>query len=97
MTNTSISQDFVSPCFSWLGHSRYYNLYIQPNLFGTISVIKTWGSRVSNRTGHQIITCNSMSEAIKILQQVSLRRYKREYTIMSKDYDPFYAKALSLK
>lgn len=81
MINTDIDslEDLTLRSFGWVNNSRYYNLYIQQDLFGRISIIKFWGSRVSNKGGHQIITCNSTAEAIEIVNQVAAKRKQREY------------------
>ena len=58
---------------------RFYSIQLQPNLFGGISVVCSWGSMDSKRGSHKIIFCESEVEAESILQIIKRRRKARGY------------------
>ena len=77
ITNINEVEDYS---LSWSKDLKYYNMHIQPNLFGGISVIKAWGSSTSKRFGHKVTFCDSKDDVIRVLQQVSKKRKQRKYT-----------------
>ena len=53
--------------YYWYKSPKYYHIHLQPNLFGGISVIRSWGGINSNKSGHKITMCDSeeqVSEAV---------------------------------
>ena len=81
MTNIDSTENLIPSNFRWVSNSRYYSINIQLDLFGRISVTKSWGSRTANTGGHQIITCDSIVEAVKTVKQVAVRRKQRGYEV----------------
>ncbi len=43
----------------WSKDNRFYNVQLQANLFGSTSVICSWGSTGSKRGGYKIIFCDN--------------------------------------
>lgn len=66
----------------WLKNSRFYNVQLQANLFGGVSVVCSWGSVNSKRGGHKIIICNNESDVENTLQSIKKRRKARGYKII---------------
>lgn len=66
------------PC-SWHKGHKYYNLHIQPDLFGGASLIKTWGGKGSKRGGCKVIYCESEKEATIAIGDTVKRRKLRGY------------------
>jgi hypothetical protein len=52
---------------SWLKDDRFYNVQLQSNLFGGISVFCSWGSTYGKRGGCKIIFCDNELDATDIL------------------------------
>jgi predicted DNA-binding WGR domain protein len=77
--NTLEAREFASTPYTWHKGSKYYNLHIQPNLFGGASLIKTWGAKGSKRGGHQIVYCDSEEEARLAIATAVKRRKLRGY------------------
>ena len=73
---------------------EYYNIHIQPNLFGEVSIIKSWGSIVNSRRGHKITLCESESEVIEVIKQVTHRQKPRKYKNVKAK--PFFLQILYL-
>lgn len=87
MTDITFEVNEINYKLSWLKEAKYYNLHIQPNLFGGMSVIKSWGSTVSGRGGHKIIFCESESEIMEIINDVKKKRKYRKYRLTKKVAD----------
>jgi ankyrin repeat protein len=79
LTEANIKNKIEDHTFEWCKGTRYYNLHIQPNLFGGLSVIKTWGSSISRRVGHKITFCDSDADIVKILEETTRKRKSRDY------------------
>lgn len=60
---------------------RYYNVYLQENFFGGITVICSWGTFDSRRGNCKHIFCNSMDEVNNKLTEITKLRHKRGYKI----------------
>lgn len=65
--------------FTWLKKNRFYNVYLQPNLFGHVSVICSWGSINSKRGNYKIIHCDDEDHIKITLQSIQKRRIARGY------------------
>lgn len=64
---------------SWLKDTRFYNVQLQTNLFGGISVVCSWGSTISKRGGHKIIICDNNLDIESTLLIIKKRRKARGY------------------
>jgi hypothetical protein len=58
---------------------RYYNIYLQLNLFEEWEVLTVWGSNNSNAGRIVVKPCGSWGDGIKLVEQLSKRRLKRGY------------------
>lgn len=67
---------------SWLKDDRFYNVQLQSNLFGGISVFCNWGSTYGKRGGCKIIFCDNELDAADILQMIEKRRSARGYRLL---------------
>lgn len=69
---------------TWRWHSkyRYYTVRLQKNLFGEWTLIKSWGG-LKNRLGnYSILTCSSLDEALRDVQNTNEVRSKRGYEVV---------------
>ena len=56
---------------------KYYHLHEQINLFGSISLICSWGSINSNRGGHKIFFCRNALELQQRIKGIcKIRKYR---------------------
>lgn len=85
MIQETMEEGIEGTDLNWVKGSKYYNLHIQPNLFGGTSVIKSWGSTVSGRGGHKILFCESELEIAEVIKQVLQRRKARKYEKVKKE------------
>jgi DNA polymerase-3 subunit epsilon len=65
--------------YKWKNGTKYYKLILQPNLFGTIDIICSWGRLGTNRGGYKIISCLNQEELHKTISQIDKRRKARDY------------------
>lgn len=65
--------------YFWVKETKYYNAYIQQNLFGGSSVICSWGS-LKNKIGRFKITpCDHDIQLNTMLANIKKRRKYRGY------------------
>ncbi len=57
---------------------RYYSLSIQPNLFGSWSLIKGWG-RISCLGRMQVELCEDLEDVAKVFERKFAEKVKRGY------------------
>ena len=57
---------------------RYYNLDVQPNLFGSWSVIREWG-RIGRRGQQRVELCDSREEADRVFVAKLRQKRRRGY------------------
>lgn len=67
--------------YFWTKGSKYYEAYIQPNLLGEFTIIKSWGSMDSNRGNHKIMFCENQEQLENIIEQIKKRRKYRGYSL----------------
>ena len=66
---------------SWSKDHKYYHLSIQKNLFGTLSLFKTWGSEDSNLGNFKIMFFETRQELEKEISIVHKKRLARGYEL----------------
>ncbi len=66
---------------SWSKERRFYNVHLQANLFGGISIICSWGSIDKKGGGHKIIYCDNEADVENTLQAIRKRRRARGYIL----------------
>ncbi len=59
--------------------TKYYHIHLQPNLFGGISVIKSWGGVNSKKSGHKITMCDSEEQVGEVVLATIKKRKARGY------------------
>ncbi len=64
---------------SWRKAHKYYNIYLQANLLGGYTVVRSWGRIGSKRVGGDTILCDSMEDAENIIKKTIKRRIYRGY------------------
>lgn len=66
----------------WQSKYRYYTIHLQKNLFDEWTLIKSWGG-LKNRLGnYSILTCSSLDEALKWVEEMDRLRGKRGYGVV---------------
>jgi predicted DNA-binding WGR domain protein len=66
---------------SWSKERRFYNVQLQANLFGGISVFCSWGSIDSKQGSCIIIYCDNEQDVDNALQVIKKRRKARGYRL----------------
>lgn len=67
---------------TWSKDHRFYNVQLQANLFGGISVFCSWGSTDNKRGSYKIIYCDNELDAENTLHTIKKRRKARGYKII---------------
>jgi predicted DNA-binding WGR domain protein len=66
----------------WIKENKYYKLFEQETLFGTIDIVCIWG-RIGGKLGnYKIIPCKNEYEVQKVVEQVEKRRIYRGYKVV---------------
>lgn len=65
--------------YCWRNGSKYYKLFLQPNLFGTTDVICCWGRIGTKLGGLKVIPCSTGQEIDNIINKTHNRRKARGY------------------
>ena len=66
----------------WTKDNKYYKLFEQATLFGTIDIVCIWG-RIGGKLGnYKIIPCKNEYEVQKVVEQVEKRRIYRGYKVV---------------
>lgn len=71
----------------WTNKHKYYKLFEQKTLFGTIDVICIWGRIGGNLGNYKIITCENEEEVAKTIEQVKKKRVNKAHTRPVEGYD----------
>lgn len=65
---------------TWRKDHKYYKVDLQPNLFGSTSIICSWGS-ISNNLGNcKTIICDNQQELDTTLKRIFKNRKARGYS-----------------
>lgn len=64
----------------WVTKDRYYHLSLDVDLFGRLSVVKSWGARHNHLGGSETIPIQEQAEAVGIFELTEKQRLKRGYT-----------------
>jgi len=63
----------------WTKENKYYKLFEQKTLFGTIDVVCVWG-RIGGKLGnYKIISCNTEKDVDLVVNSIKKRRKQRGY------------------
>lgn len=65
----------------WTNKHKYYKLFEQQTLFGTVDIICVWGRVGGNFGNYKIITCKNAEEANKAIDQVKKTRLSKGYIL----------------
>ena len=63
----------------WTKDNKYYKLFEQATLFGTIDVVCVWGRIGGNLGGSKIISCDNDEDVELIIDNIKKRRKYRGY------------------
>ncbi len=63
----------------WTNQHKYYKLFKQQTLFGTIDVICVWGSIGGNLGNYKVIPCKNKAAVKKTIEQITKKRLSRGY------------------
>ncbi len=64
---------------TWVTNDRYYHAVIQEDLFGRLTLVKTWGGRRNNLGGREIDPIESYYAGKQEIEKISKVREKRGY------------------
>jgi len=67
----------------WTTATRYYQLFVQRNLFGQWELVRAWGGRNSRLGRHLVDPATSRDDALAMLATESRRRQRRGYSLAS--------------
>jgi len=63
----------------WEKETRYYEIHLQKDLWGSWVLIRIWGRRGSPMGQIRRVPCASYAEAVKQLAAVQIQRQRRGY------------------
>lgn len=66
--------------YTWHKNHKYYKVYLQPNLFGTFSIVCVWGSINNNLGNCRTIICDTKKELELTLKNIFKTRKYRGYS-----------------
>ena len=61
---------------------RYYHLWVQHDLFGSLIIMRAWGGQRSGRGGFRAMSISSDIECQKELKRIRARRRHRGYVVV---------------
>ena len=65
--------------YFWVKETKYYNAYIQQNLFGGSSVICSWGSLKNKMGRFKITPCDNDKQVSQLIENIKKKRKYRGY------------------
>ena len=65
----------------WTKGNKYYKLFEQNTLFGTIDVICVWGRIGGSLGGYKVVPCEGEEDMAFIIDSIRKRRKYRGYTL----------------
>ena len=63
----------------WTKDNKYYKLFEQATLFGTIDVVCVWGMIGGNLGGYKVISCDTDQDVELTVNSIKKRRKHRGY------------------
>ena len=63
----------------WTKENKYYKLFEQATLFGTIDVVCVWGRIGGNLGGYKVISCDTDPDVELTVNSIKKRRKHRGY------------------
>jgi len=63
----------------WTKENKYYKLFEQATLFGTIDVVCVWGRIGGNLGGYKVISCDTDQDVELTVNSIKKRRQHRGY------------------
>ena len=63
----------------WTKENKYYKLFEQATLFGTIDVVCVWGRIGGNLGGYKVISCDNDQDVELTIDSIKKRRQYRGY------------------
>ena len=63
----------------WTKENKYYKLFEQATLFGTIDVVCVWGRIGGNLGGYKVISCDTDQDVELTVNSIKKRRKYRGY------------------
>ena len=63
----------------WTKENKYYKLFEQATLFGTIDIICVWGRIGGNLGGYKVISCDTDQDVEITVNSIKKRRQYRGY------------------
>ena len=64
----------------WTKENKYYKIFLQATLFGTIDIICVWGRIGGNLGGYKVISCDTDQDVELIIDTIKKRRKYRDYS-----------------
>jgi len=69
---------------TWVTPTKYYHAVVNKDLFGRLTLVKTWGGRDSKRGGREICPIESYYAGEKEIEKIAKVREKRGYSEFGK-------------
>ena len=63
----------------WTKENKYYKLFEQATLFGTVDIICVWGRIGGNLGGYKVISCDTDQDVELTVNSIKKRRQYRGY------------------
>jgi predicted DNA-binding WGR domain protein len=67
----------------WTNKHKYYKVFEQQTLFGTVDIVCVWGRISGNLGGYKIIPCQNQEQVVETINQITKKRQSRGYTLKS--------------
>ena len=85
--STLLSMAHTTTRRSWINpeKARYYQVFLDQDLFGDWTLIKVWGGIGSNRDGFASSGVPSRNAGLEAIERISQRRSRRGYPRVASD------------
>jgi hypothetical protein len=80
MTTSAIQRSWINP-----EKARYYQVFLDQDLFGDWTLIKVWGGIGSNRGRMHSTGVTSYEAGVELVDEIARRRAQRGYASVSLD------------
>jgi predicted DNA-binding WGR domain protein len=64
---------------TWVTATKYYHAVIQEDLFGALTLVKTWGGRGNRRGGRSIDPIESYYAGQQAIEEIGKKRKRKKY------------------
>ncbi len=79
MQEKIILEQPIQRVWRWHSKYRYYNVYLQKNLFGEWTITQSWGGLKNRLGGFRMMTFTTINEACNQIYDIAEIRNKKGY------------------